>query len=33
MTTNTMAIDAWRDDIPKQSALKELRNEIIRKNK
>lgn len=33
ITTNTVAIDAWRDDSPKQWALKELRNEIIRKQK
>lgn len=33
VTTNTQAIDAWRDDNPSKEALRELRNEIIRNNK
>lgn len=33
VTTNTQAIDAYRDDSPSKAALRELRNEIIRRNK
>jgi len=33
ITTNTQAIDKWKDDKPSKKAFHELRNEIIRKNK